>query len=92
MFSSLDDLRHSTSCAISSNVKRQPPSTFARNLKELRHSNPGVQVRPLSHQFSFRINSNVDIDLNYINYYVFKKLYSTALVNHLHYGLSKETI
>ena len=44
MFSSLDGLRHSTSCAISSNVNRQPPSTFARNLKELRHSNPGVQL------------------------------------------------
>ena len=57
MFSSLDGLRHSTSCAISSNDNQQPPATSARNLKELRHSNinPGVQVRPLSHQFGFRI-------------------------------------
>ena len=55
MLSSLDGLRHSTSCAISSNVNRQPQSTFVRNQKELRHSNPGVQVRPLSHQFGFRI-------------------------------------
>ena len=55
MVSSLDGLRHSTSFAISSNDNRQPPSTFARNLKELRHSNPGVQVRLLSHQFGFRI-------------------------------------
>ena len=59
MFSSLDGLRHSTSCAISSNVNQEPPSTFARNLKELRHSNPGVQVRPHSNQFSLIFVSSI---------------------------------
>ena len=64
MFSSLDGLRHSTSCAISSNVNRQPPGTFARNLKEL---NVQVEASFSPVRFSY---SNVDIDLNYINEYI----------------------
>ena len=56
MFSSPNGLRQLRNYVISSNVNRQPPTTLARNnLKELRHSNPGVQVRPLSHQLGFRI-------------------------------------
>ena len=48
---------------------------FARKLKELRHSNPGVYISEAFFspvRFSY---SNVDIDLNYINYYVFKNVH-----------------
>ena len=46
MSSLLEGLRHCTSRAICSNCNRQPPGTFAR--KEIRHSNPCVQVLCLS--------------------------------------------
>ena len=59
MFSSLDGLHHFTSCAISLNVNRQPPRTIKRNLKELRHSNPGVQMRRFSYQFGFLIPKKI---------------------------------
>ena len=46
MSSLLEGLPHCTSRAICSNCNQQPPGTFAR--KEIRHSNPCVQVLCLS--------------------------------------------